>query len=99
MGGSLAEEYWDRPLDLTVSHDPGASAYVVRDEWRLTTAVGIGASLDGKHAFLVGLVPYVILDDQSLTVADCRNCSRVALTDYHERFGFSLVVGVTRLLN
>lgn len=98
LAGAIPDELWDVPLDTTVSHAPSAAAYIVRTETRLSTALGVALSNKGKYAAVLGLVPYFILDDQPISHYDCRLCSTVAVTGFRERFGFSIVVGMTRLL-
>lgn len=98
LAGAIPLEFWDVPPDSTVSHSPSASAYIVRHETRLTTALGVALSGKGRYAAVLGIVPYFILDDPALSFSECRLCSAVTVTDFRERFGFSIVVGVTRLL-
>ena len=96
--GGIPEEYWDLPPDPNVSHQASAAIYAVRDEWRISPALGVGITLKGKYAAVVGVVPYFIVDTDRLSHVECNNCNEVEVDAFRERFGFSVVVGMTRLL-
>jgi hypothetical protein len=96
LGTGVPVEHWDPPPDDTVSHDPGPTLMLVREEWRAAMALGVAISPEeASHAFVIGLVPHVVIDARPLQSARCNRCTSFVVDDLDRGFGFSLTVGVT----
>jgi hypothetical protein len=93
-------DYLDTGPDPTHSYNASPYLQVVRSEWRLAAAVGVGfltgsADEETGLAVILGLVPYVTLDADRAEVVDCHNCSALGGVRFAEDFGLTLTVGVT----
>jgi hypothetical protein len=90
--------FWDAQPDPNVSDDPGAGLELVRTEWRLAAALGfaVTASDPDQQAlwFVMGVVPYVVLDASPLSRTTCDRCPTVEVDAFEHSHGLSLTVGI-----
>jgi len=87
--------YTPPPPNQTYDGESFPYLQIAREETRVAGAFGLGLPLGkGDWTFVIGLVPYLVIDAGPIAAATCAGCSALHVTRFNEELGVSLTLGV-----